>query len=82
MIGKFIIAVCGDDVMEACSIHRLCSGLKATIECAVLSMMQMWDDHAEEDDWGVHFAFNTYRHYQKLALQGQKELVVSKEGAT
>eukprot|EP00957_Ditylum_brightwellii_P185088 14094998-Ditylum_brightwellii.AAC.1 len=53
MIGKCIIAVCGDEVAKACGIHQLCFILKAGIEGAVYSMKQMWDDHAKEDGWGI-----------------------------
>eukprot|EP00957_Ditylum_brightwellii_P067071 5090807-Ditylum_brightwellii.AAC.1 len=31
---------------------------------------------------GSRFAFNTYRHWRKLVLQGYKDLVMSKEGIT
>eukprot|EP00957_Ditylum_brightwellii_P089624 6825904-Ditylum_brightwellii.AAC.1 len=41
MIRKCIIAVCGNEVTEACGIHQLCSSLK------------MWDEHAKEDKWGI-----------------------------
>eukprot|EP00957_Ditylum_brightwellii_P202974 15332682-Ditylum_brightwellii.AAC.1 len=53
---KFIIAVYGDKVTKACGIHQLCSGLKASIEGAVHSMKQMWDDHAKEDGWEILLA--------------------------
>eukprot|EP00957_Ditylum_brightwellii_P143302 10917853-Ditylum_brightwellii.AAC.1 len=53
MIGKCIIAVCGDKVTKACGIHQLCSNLKDGIEGTMHSTKQMWDDHAEEDGWGI-----------------------------
>eukprot|EP00957_Ditylum_brightwellii_P074597 5668379-Ditylum_brightwellii.AAC.1 len=31
---------------------------------------------------GSRFAFNTYRHWWKLVLRGQDELILSKEGMT
>eukprot|EP00957_Ditylum_brightwellii_P020065 1513841-Ditylum_brightwellii.AAC.1 len=53
MIGKYIIAVCEDEVTKACRIHQLCSSLKTGIEGAVHSRKQMWDDHAKEDGWEI-----------------------------
>eukprot|EP00957_Ditylum_brightwellii_P143811 10958398-Ditylum_brightwellii.AAC.1 len=41
----------------------------------------MWD---VRNLWvmGARFAFNTYQHWRKLVLQGQDDLVMSKEGVT
>eukprot|EP00957_Ditylum_brightwellii_P010482 794488-Ditylum_brightwellii.AAC.1 len=53
MMGKCVIAVCGEDATEVCGIKELCSGLKAGIEGAIHTMNHLWDEHGEEENWGV-----------------------------
>eukprot|EP00957_Ditylum_brightwellii_P140455 10701302-Ditylum_brightwellii.AAC.1 len=53
MMGKCIIAVCGEDATQACGIQQLCSGLKAGIEGAVHTMNQLWVEHADEENWDI-----------------------------
>eukprot|EP00957_Ditylum_brightwellii_P017061 1286702-Ditylum_brightwellii.AAC.1 len=52
MLGKCIIAVCGDDVTTVCSTNQLCAGLKASIKGAIHDMHEMWQANDEEVSWG------------------------------
>eukprot|EP00957_Ditylum_brightwellii_P039239 2968836-Ditylum_brightwellii.AAC.1 len=53
MLGKYILAVCSEDITSVCSTHQLCSGLKAGIEGAVHTMREMWDNHGDKESWGI-----------------------------
>eukprot|EP00957_Ditylum_brightwellii_P139786 10652135-Ditylum_brightwellii.AAC.1 len=71
MLGKCIIAMCGDEVTTICLSYQLCSGLKASIEGAIYTMKQLWDNNSEDDSLGILLvdawnAFNKINHRAML----------------
>eukprot|EP00957_Ditylum_brightwellii_P141950 10814263-Ditylum_brightwellii.AAC.2 len=50
IMGKGIIAMCGEDATEACGIKQLCSGIKAGIKGAIHTMNHLWAEHGSKEN--------------------------------
>ena len=63
LMAKCLILVAGPEAKAACRTTQLAGGVEAGIEGAIHAMRVLWEEHAQEEDWGfilidTHNAFN------------------------
>ena len=62
-MSKCLLQVTGLEAKAACRTIQLAGGVEAGIEGAIHAMRVLWEEHAQEEDWGfllidTHNAFN------------------------
>ena len=52
MLAKCVLAVTMAETKEACGMEKLCGGMEAVIEGRIHAVWLLWQQHAQEEDWG------------------------------
>ena len=63
MLTKYVLVVTREEAKEACGTEQICGGLEVGIEGGVHAVRLLWQQHAQEEDWGfllidMHNVFN------------------------
>ena len=51
-MAKFLLQVAGPEAKASCGTTQLTGKVEAGIEDAIHSMRVLWEEHAQEEDWG------------------------------
>ena len=52
LMAKFLLRVTGPEAKADCGTVQLAGGVEAGIEVAIHAMRVLWEEHAQEEDWG------------------------------
>ena len=67
---KCLLRVVGPEAKAACGTTQLAGGVEAGIEGAIHAMRVLWEEHAQEEDWGFLLidARNTFNEENRTAM--------------
>ena len=70
LMAKCLLRVAGPEAKAACRTNQLAGGVEEGIEGAIHAMRVLWEEHAQEEDWGFLLidACNAFNEENRTAM--------------